>query len=92
MDCTTCKDKQHPDPIPYPMVESMQAAWERNVRRLWIVILILIVLFVGTNVGWLIYESQFEDIYVEQEVDTGRGFAVVSGVGDIDYGESETDG
>ena len=38
---------------------------------------------------------KFEEIYAEwapNEVDTGNGDAVVTGVGDINYGESQTDG
>lgn len=32
------------------------------IKWLIVVIVILIVLLVGTNVGWLIYNSQFEDV------------------------------
>ena len=56
----------------------------------WIVILVLIVALIASNLGWVIYESQFVDTEVAQEVDTGDGDAFVSGVGDINYGESKT--
>lgn len=61
---------------------------ERSNRRLWIVIILLILLLVGSNAGWLYYESQFTDTEVTQEVDTGDGDAVVNGVGDINYGQN----
>ena len=48
--------------------------------------------FVGSNIGWLVYESKFEDTVVTQDIDTGEGDAVVSGTGDINYGEDKTDG
>lgn len=56
--------------------ESEMARWERNFKRLVIIILVLIVLLVGTNIGWMVYESQFEDIVVstqdvEQQADGG---------------------
>jgi multisubunit Na+/H+ antiporter MnhB subunit len=35
------------------------------------VIVILIVLLVGSNVGWLIYENSFEDVVITQENDDG---------------------
>jgi hypothetical protein len=35
---------------------------ERVVKRMFILIIILIVLLFGTNAGWLWYESQFEDV------------------------------
>lgn len=64
------------------------ARMERANRRQWIVILLLIVLLVGTNAGWLYYESTFTDeiTTVTQDLETGDGDAVVSGTGDINYG------
>ena len=78
--------------IPYFAHEGEMVRMERANKRLWIVILVLIVCLMGTNIGWIVYESQFTDEYVQQEVDTGEGFAVVSGIGDAVYGENPTDG
>jgi hypothetical protein len=41
---------------------------ERQTKRLWITILVLIFLLVGTNCAWLWYESQFEIVETTQEV------------------------
>lgn len=68
------------------------ARQERTIKRLWIIVLILILLLAATNGAWIYYESQFVDEYVEQEVDTGDGAAYVAGIGDVNYGESQTDG
>ena len=71
--------------------EMYSSSMERTIKRLWITIMLLIVLLVGTNVAWIIYEAQFEDVTeVKQEVDTGYGSATVSGTGNI-YGESKAD-
>lgn len=72
--------------------ESMMARMERTIKRLWILCIVLIVVLVLTNAGWLYYESQFvtEETTVEQEVDTGEGDATVIGVGDYN-GEGTTD-
>ncbi len=80
------------DKSEYFIYEASMVRQERTIKRLWVLCILLIVLLVGTNAGWLFYESQFEDIVVEQEVDTGNGSAVVNGVGDINYGENQTDG
>ena len=53
----------------YLMWESSQYRSERVNLRLWIVVLVLIVALVGTNVGWFIYESQFEETVITQEVE-----------------------
>jgi hypothetical protein len=70
--------------------ENLRAQSNVDKRRLWIVVIILIVLLFGSNLAWLIYESQFETYTVEQEVDTGEGDATVIGVGDYN-GEGKTE-
>ena len=46
--------------IPFAAHESAMARAERHTKALIWVIVLLIVLLVGTNAGWLIYNSQFE--------------------------------
>lgn len=67
---------------------------ERQVKRLFILVVILIIGLIGTNVGWIIYESQFDKVVITQEATTdGGGDVNVSGVGsgEIVYADSETD-
>ena len=55
--------------VPYVVHESAMARAERQLKRLVAIIILLIVLLVGSNIGWLIYESQFETVESwEQEV------------------------
>ena len=58
-------------------------------KRWFILCMVLVLLLVGTNVAWMIYEQQFADVAMTQEVDTGAGDATVFGVGigDVNYGE-----
>lgn len=82
------------EPIPYVAFESAQIRLERTNRRLFILCIILIILFLVTNIGWLYYESQFsttESTEISQDIDTGNGDANITGIGDIVYGESETE-
>lgn len=58
--CETCKSKQNPISIPYVAHEKAMARAERQIKSLVWVIVLLILLLVGSNVGWLLYESQFE--------------------------------
>jgi len=48
---------------------------DRTIKRLWIALLIVFITLVGTNVGWLIYEAQFqEEMYTyEIQQDSGEG-------------------
>lgn len=75
--------------IPYIVFEGEQARNERHFKRLWIVIILLIVLLVGSNGLWIWYEAQWTNTVVTQDVDTSEGNAVVNGVGDMYYGENQ---
>lgn len=76
--------------VPLAVHENLRAQSNVDKRRLWIVVIILIVLLFGSNLAWLVYESQYENYTVEQEVDTGSGDATVIGVGDYN-GEGKTE-
>lgn len=67
------------------------ARMERTIKRLWIVVLVLIILLAASNGAWIWYESQFVEESVWQEVDTGEGDAFVAGIGDVNYGEDKTE-
>lgn len=76
----------------YFIYEASMVRQERTIKRLWILCIIMIVLFVSTNAFWIWREFQYEDIVVEQDVETDDGTAIVNGVGDLNYGTSEADG
>ena len=61
--CNNCNsEKTSPEAVPYIVHESAMARAERGAKRLWVVIILLIVLLVGSNGAWLWYESQFETV------------------------------
>lgn len=93
MNCESCKEKKkQAEPVPFQTHQSDMARMERTNLRLWILLIVMLVLLVGTNGAWIWRESQFADEVVTQEVETGDGDAIVSGIGDIHYGESKADG
>ena len=88
-DCKSCKSKDQPsETVPYIVHEGMMARAERTAKRLWITILLLIVLLVGTNAGWIWHESQFEDIAISQENEDGYN-NFIGNDGDIFNGETD---
>ena len=88
-DCKSCKVKeQHAEPVPFIVHEGTMARAERTAKRLWITILLLIALLVGTNGLWIWYESQFEDIAISQENEDGYN-NFVGNDGDIFNGETD---
>lgn len=79
MDCNNCKK----DGVPYIVHEGAMARQERTIKRLYIIILVIFLAFVGTNVGWIIYENQFVDeVTVSQENESGYN-SYIGNDGDI---------
>ena len=75
MDCKTCKEmrKQQEATISRYAFEATLVSFEKTIKRLWIVIIVLILLLAGTNAAWVYYEAQFteEVVTVEQESESG---------------------
>lgn len=59
--------------VPYYVYEGEQARAERHIKRLWILCIVIFLALVGTNAGWIIYESQFEDVTMTVTQDTPSG-------------------
>ena len=82
--CETCKGKTTtPESIPYAAYELSMARAERTAKRLWITILTLIFLLVGSNCAWLWYNAQFEAVETiteEYQADASDGGnAIING-------------
>ena len=93
MDCETCKEKrkviaQTPKDVPYIAHESAVARLERVIKRLWVLALVLIVLLAASNAAWIWYESQFEEVRIEQENESGYN-NFIGNDGDIYNGETD---
>lgn len=90
--CSNCNNEnKNPEAVPYIVHESAMARAERGAKRLWTVIILLIVLLVGTNSAWLWYESQFETVEtVEVTQENADGYNnYIGNDGDIVNGETD---
>ena len=93
MDCETCKEKrkviaQTPKDVPYIAHESAVARLERVIKRLWMLALVLIILLAASNAAWIWWESQFEEVRIEQENESGYN-NFIGNDGDIYNGETD---
>ena len=78
--------------VPLAVHENLRAQSNVDKRRLWIVVIILIVLLFGSNLAWLIYESQFETVSTSVEMENEDGYVnYVGRDGSIYNGETEGD-
>ena len=75
--------------IPFFVHEGILARFERTNKRLWITVILLIVLLVGTNAGWIWYESQFIEQTIEVTQENADGYNnYIGNDGDINNGET----
>lgn len=90
--CETCNGKEAhaPENVPYIVHESSMARMERHIKRLWITILTLIFLLVGSNCAWIWWNNKWETVEkweITQENDGGYN-NYIGNDGDIVNGET----
>lgn len=78
-----------PKNIPYIAYEATMSRFERINKRLWITVILLIALLVGSNIIWIIYENSFEEVVVTQETELGGDNNYIGNNGDIINGETD---
>ena len=93
--CNSCGSENQNIVVPYAAHEIAIATSERHSKRLWIVILVLIVALIASNLAWIIYEEQFETVEtiteeydIEQDAEGGNNNSIING-GSIVNGETE---
>ena len=81
-------DNAKPEIISYYEHEAEIARSELHARRWMIATLIAFVAFVGSNVGWLVYESQYQAVETETYTaeSDGGSVAISNKEGTINYG------
>ena len=96
--CETCKgkDANAPESVPYIVHESSMARMERQIKRLWIALIVSVVLLFASSAiftyAWLQYDYSGEEIIVEQDAQDGGNANYIGNDGDIVNGLPESDG
>lgn len=72
--CVEIEKKDTPEAVPYIVYETELARGERHTKRWMIAFFVALAMLFASNIGWLIYESQFETYYYEQD---GEGVNLV---------------
>ena len=95
MDCETCKEKrkviaQTPKDVPYIVHEVAVARLERVIKRMWVLVLLLIILFVASNGAWIWWESQYQTIETTITQENADGYNnYIGNDGDIVNGNAD---
>ena len=79
----------NPDNVPFIVHESALARMERQLKRVWIALIVALSVLFATNIAWLIYESQFETISYRQD-GAGLNNICTGSQGNV-YGSDVTD-
>lgn len=91
--CNGCGNTEFKTSIPFVAHESAMSRADRQNKRLWIVVILLVVLLMASNCAWLWYESQFEIVDTTEEImleADGDGIANFIGEnGDIHNGKDK---
>ena len=82
--------RTYPDKIDYVVHEDHMCRMERTIKRLWILCIIIFVALIGTNAGWIIYESQYQDVVITESQQDGAGVNIIGGK-DVQYGAESKD-
>lgn len=75
--------------VPYIVFESEMVRLERIIKKLFVLIVVLIVLLFGTNIYWIWYESQFEEVVTVTQDNTDGYNNYVCNDGDITNGKTD---
>lgn len=84
-------EEKRPENIDYYTYEEAMARAERHVTRWIAAFVIAFFALIGTNLGWIIYESQYQDVVVSENTQDGDGINLIGG-GDVNYGTDTTNG
>ena len=77
--------------VPYIVHESEMARSERNIKRLWVALIIAVVFIAATNAAWLLYISQYDFIGYEYSQD-GEGVNIIGNENEVSYNGAEAEG
>lgn len=73
MSCDECKNAKN---VSWAYVELLNDSHKATMKRLWILVLVLVVLIAGTNLVWLYEWSQYDYVTTEYTQD-GRGINII---------------
>lgn len=91
--CNNCMPNDLNVSVPYVVHEAEVSRQERQIKRMWVALIVLAVALFLTNMAWIgvfnSYEYSTEEIVVEQDAQDGGNNNYIGNNGDINNGLSE---
>lgn len=93
VNCETCKKAQNaPESVPYIVHESSMARMERQIKRLWIALIVAVALIFASSeiftYAWLQYDYSSEETIYQQD---GEGTNIICDSNEVDNYGAESD-
>ena len=93
--CNNCGIESKNANVPFVVYQATAARQERQIKRMWIVALVLIVALISSNIAWIVYNLQFETVEmtteeydISQDAENGNNNSIING-GNIVNGETK---
>ena len=86
--CNDCKAENTNVTVPYVVHEATVARQERQIKRMWIALIVAAAMLFASNMGWLIYQSQFDTFSYDYTQD-GNGNNIIGNDNEVDYNGAE---
>lgn len=87
--CNNCNTTENTNvTVPYVVHEATVARQERQIKRMWIALIVLAVALFLTNMAWIGYQSQF-DTYSYDYTQDGNGNNIIGNDNEVDYNGAE---
>ena len=86
--CNECKAENINVTVPYVVHEATVARQERHIKRMWIALIVAVAMLFASNMGWLIYQSQFDTFSYDYTQD-GNGNNIIGNDNEVDYNGAE---
>ena len=85
--CEVCTEKKTPEPVPFVAYELEMARSERNIKRLWIALIVAVALMFASNMAWLYAWMQYD--YLSEEIvyqQDGEGTNIIGNSNEVTNG------
>ena len=86
--CNNCGTEGKNVNVPFVVYQATAARQERQVKRLWVALIVALAALFLTNMAWIGYQSQFDTFSYDYTQD-GNGNNIIGDNNEVDYNGAE---
>ena len=85
------KIRENEEMITAAQHEKEMTRMETANKRWFVSFMVVLFMLFASNLAWIIYENQFQDVSITQEADVAEGENYLNAMGEFNYGTREAD-